>query len=372
MSRRANSEGSIYKRADGRWAASVSLGYGRRKTVYAASREAVSAKLVTLLKTRQDGQPIPGERQTVGQFLGSWLENSVRPSVRASTFRGYQAKIRIHVIPELGRIPLVKLAPQNLEAFFNRKVKEGLAPRTVQHIRAIIRAALNDALKWGLVARNAARLADGPRVPRFEIHPLSVEEARAFLGAVRGHRLEALYSVALAVGLRQGEALGLRWEDVDLKASTLSVRAVLQRSKGAFYFAEPKTSRSRRTVALPTIAVDALRRHRVRQMEERLAAGPLWEDWGLVFTSTSGWPLQGSVVTRSFQETLARAGLRRQRFHDLRHACATLLLVQGVHPRVVMETLGHAHISTTMDTYSHVPMGLQREAAMRMDHALSE
>jgi len=351
----------------------VSLGNRRRKSFYGRTRAEVARKLTVALKARQDGLPIVGERQRLDEFLAHWLENSVRTSVRASTFRGYESKLRMHVIPELGRLPLAGLSPQALEAFFNRKVTEGLAPRTVQHLRAIIRAALNDALKWGLVARNTAALVDGPRVPHSEVQPPSPEEARALLEAVRGQRLEALYTIALAAGLRQGEALGLRWADVDLDGGTVTVRAALQHSKGTgFELVEPKTRRSARTIGLPTVAVAALRRHRARQAADRLAAGPLWEDsWGLVFTTLTGRPLQGPAVTRGFQQLLAASGLRRQRFHDLRHGCASLLLSEGVHPRVVMETLGHSQIGLTMNLYSHVLPALQREAAASMDKVLS-
>jgi len=365
----------VFKRSDGRWCATIDLGQvdgrRRRKAFYAATRREAAARLTAALKHVQDGVPLVGERQTVGQFLIHWLENSVRLSVRASTYSGYESKLRMHIIPGLGRVSLAKLGPQDLEAFFSRKLAEGMAPRTIQHLRAIIRAALNDALRWGLVSRNAGSLVDGPRVPHSEVQPFTPEEARSFLEVAKGERLAALYSVAITVGLRQGEALGLRWEDVDLEAGMVSVRAALQHSKGAFHFVEPKSDRSRRRLALPAIAVTALRRHRRLQAEERLAAGPLWEDWGLVFTTATGRPLQGSAVTRGFQQLLARAGLRRQRFHDLRHACASFLLAQGVHPRVVMETLGHSQIALTMNTYSHVLPALQREAAERMDSVLS-
>ena len=371
MNKRGNSEGSLYRRKDGRWAASVSLGDRRRKSFYGRTREEVSRKLTTALKARQDGLPLVGDRQSLAQFLMHWLENSVRASVRASTYMGYESKLRTHLLPGVGHLRLSKLAPQDLEAFFNRKVAEGLAPQTVQHLRAIIRAALNDALKWGLVARNAAALVDGPRVPHSEIQPFTPEEARSFLQVIEGQRLAGLYCVAIATGVRQGEGLALTWESVNLEAGTVSIQAALQYSNGAFHFVEPKSARSRRTIALPAIAVTALRRHRARQLQERLAAGPLWEDWGLVFTTATGRPLQGSAVTRGFQQVLARAGLRRQRFHDLRHACASLLLAEGVHPRVVMETLGHSQIGLTMNTYSHVLPALQREAAERMDKVLS-
>jgi integrase len=332
----------------------------------------VQVKLNAALAGLNKGiRPVQNERQTVGQFLTRWMEDTARPSVRFSTAKGYESKLRIHILPGLGSIPVTKLTPQRLEAFFNAKLSEGLAPQTVQHLRAILRAALNDALKWNLVARNVAAIVDGPRVSPSEIQPFTPEEARRLLSAVQDHRLGALFSVAIAVGLRQGEALGLRWQDVDLDSGTISVRFALQRMGKEFTLVEPKTRKSRRTIALPGTAVASLRAHRTRQLEERLAAGSLWEESDLVFTTPTGRPLQGQNATRSFQQLLVKMGLRRQRFHDLRHACASLLLAQGVHPRVVMETLGHSQIGLTMNTYSHVIPALQREAAMKMDALLT-
>lgn len=369
---RGHNEGSIYQRQDGRWAGAITLGNRKRKTFYGPTRSAVQLKLTAALAELERGiVPVPDERQKLGDFLVGWLEDTAKPSVRYLTAKGYESKLRIHILPALGAIPLTKLTPQRLEAFFNAKLADGLSPRTIQHLRAILRAALNDALKWNLVRRNAAALVDGPRVPHTEIQPFSPEEARALLNAVQDHRLGALFSVAMAVGLRQGEALGLRWQDIDFEAGTLSVHFALQRVGKEFKLVEPKTRKSRRTIALPTTAQTSLRLHRTRQLEERLAAGSLWEESDLVFTTQTGRPIQGQNATRSFQQLLATVGLRRQRFHDLRHACASLLLAQGVHPRVVMETLGHSQIGLTMNTYSHVIPALQREAAEKMDSLLS-
>ncbi len=234
------------------------------------------------------------------------------------------------------------------------------------------RQALGQAERWGLVTRNVARLAEPPRVPRRDVRPLTPDQARIFLDAIRGERLEALYIVALGVGLRQGQILGLGWEDVDLEGSVLTVRHALQRVDGRLVLVEPKSATSRRVVALPAFVREALRAHRTRQLHDRLLAGSRWHDdpRALVFTTTVGTPLDGIAVTRRFQAHLAGAGLRRQRFHDLRHACASLLLAQGVSPRVVMETLGHSQISLTLNTYSHVIPALGRAAAERMDEAL--
>jgi integrase len=209
-------------------------------------------------------------------------------------------------------------------------------------------------------------------VERFEIQPLTREEARQFLEVAREDRLGALYSVALTMGLRQGEALGLRWEDVDLEARLLHIRFQLQRIEGkGLQLVPPKTAPSRRTLAIPPTIIANLREHRARQLEERLLAGSRWTQSGLVFTTPIGTGLDGPNVTKSFQRLLMRAGLAHRRFHDLRHSCASLLLAQNVAPRVVMEVLGHSQISLTMNTYSHVLPELKREAAMQMEILLS-
>jgi len=311
--------------------------------------------------------PVPLERQTVGVFLVTWLEESAKPSVRPSTYVSYRCLVHKHLIPEIGKVPLAKLMPQQVQAMLNRKAASGHSPRRAELMRAVLRIALNQALRWGLVTRNVATLVSVPRVRRLEIRPLDPDEARRFLEQIRGDRLEALYSVALAAGLRQGEALGLRWDDVDLGGGLIHVRRALVRIDGKLELAEPKTSQSRRTIALPEAVVDRLRMHRARQLEERLWAGEKWVEMGFVFSTPVGRPLDRSNVTHVFQRHLAAAGLPRQRFHDLRHACASLLLAQGVSARVVMDVLGHSQINLTLNTYSHVIPSLRREAADRMN-----
>ena len=375
MGRRGPHEGSIYQRADGLWVGAVHLGYRdgkrRRKVVYGRTRRAVQEELVAIQRSLQQGLPVPAERQTVAQFLDRWLVHAVRPCVRPRTLQSYRQIVELHLAPGLGRLQLATLSPDDVQAFLNEKHAAGLSPRTVQYLRAVLRQALNRALRWGLVARNAAALADAPRVARTELAPFDPEEARRFLDAVRGDRLEALYTLALAAGLRQGEALGLRWSDVELEAGTVTVRHALSRIEGRLQLVEPKTVWSRRVVAVPAVAVAALRRQRARQLEERILAGSRWREGNFVFTTSIGTPLDGPTVTRRFKALLATARLRPQRFHDLRHATASLLLAQGVPARVVMETLGHSDVRLTLNTYSHVVPALGRQAAERMEELLS-
>lgn len=240
-------------------------------------------------------------------------------------------------------------------------------------IRTVLRLALGRAVKHGLVPRNVAALASPPKQERHEIQPLEPSELRAFLSAIEGHRLEALFVLAVTSGMRSGELLGLTWADLHLERSEVLVRLALQRIDGAPQLVAPKSTAGRRTIALPTVAVEALRAHRVRQLEERIAAGPEWQPVidDLVFCTALGRPLDQANLLRTLHGILERAGLPRRRFHDLRHSMATALLVAGVSPRVVMEMLGHSQISLTLGTYSHVLPEVQRDAADRMGALLA-
>jgi len=262
------------------------------------------------------------------------------------------------------------LSPQQVQAMLSGLQLKRLSPATIRGVRAVLRAALGDAMRWGLVARNVAALAYGPRMERPELSVFSAKEAQAFLEAIRGDRLEAFFCVAIATGLRLGELLGLRWADVDLDSEVLMVQQALQRVGKHVRFVEPKSRRSRRRVSLPTFAIRALKSHRQLQASERRLAGSKWVETGLVFTSTIGTPADERNVRRAFKSVVHAAELPDLRLHDLRHTTATLLLTQGVHPRVVMETLGHSKVSLTLDTYSHVLPGLQAEAAKRMQDAI--
>ena len=356
--RRGQNEGSIYRRGkDGRWVGAVTLGYHggkrRRKSVYGRTRREVQEKITKLLTAQQDGLPIPTGRQSVEQFLTRWLTDVVRTSVRPRTHESYSSLVECHIAPVLGKVQLEKLTPQNVQAFMNGKLEEGLSPRTVQYLRAVLRRALGQALKWGLVPRNVATLVDPPHVRKFELNPLTPDELRELLDAVKGNRFEALFILTVTTGLRRGEVLGLQKEDVDLKHGQLRVRHALQRVKGyGLQLVETKSAAARRPLKLSKLAVEALTRHRRRQLKQRLAAGSRWTESGFIFTSRKGTPVEPATVIRNYHRVLKNAGLRHQRFHDLRHANASLLLAEGVHPRVVMEMLGHSQISLTLDTYS--------------------
>lgn len=317
------------------------------------------------------GLPIPPSRLTVGQMLDQWLAEAVKPKVRASTYRRHADIVCVHLKPTLGHIRLAKLTPAQVQALINAKLAAGSSPRTVQYIRGILRAALGRAMRWGLIGINVAALTDPPRLQKHQVAAVSPSDARALLSAIANHRLASLFITALATGMRQGELLGVRWADIDSDAGTLRVSGNLQRVEGEYVLLEPKTAKSRRTVMLPEVAVTALRARRTQESVERLAAGPLWQNpMGLVFTTPLGKPMHGPTVTRQFQAALEAEKLPRQRFHDLRHGTASLLLAQGVPLKVVQEALGHATIAVTADVYAHLLPELQKDAANRMDDAL--
>jgi integrase len=379
-SRKRNAgEGSIFERGDGRWCAVLNLGWEggkrRRKYVYGATAEEVNAGLLKLRSDHAAGLPVAVERQSLEQFLTDWLENSVRPSVRPLTHEIYRNHVKLYLAPLLGHHRLAKLAPQHVRAFIKRKLADGLSPRTIRLSLVVLGRALGQALRDGLIARNVVKLVDLPRVQRFEGKTLSPEQAKSLLGAAKGERLEALYTVALSLGLRMGEALGLRWEDIDLDRRTLTVNRILERiGRGhgsTLQLVEPKTSRSRRTVNLPDAAGRALKAHRVRQLEERLAAGSAWCDHGLAFPTMKGTPYEPRELHVKFKLLLDKAGLPDIRFHDLRHSAASLMLAQGIPLRSIQEILGHGSIAMTANLYAHVGEQLKRQAADAMDAVLS-
>jgi len=373
--KRGQGEGNIYKRNDGRWAARVSVGYRNgkraRRWVYGKTRAEAANKLRSVIVAHEQGTLVDPGRVTVEKFLTGWLEDCARPKLRPRTLLSYAQVVRLHILPPLGRVPLQKLSPQHVQTWLNDLQRSGLSPRTCHYARAILRSALGQALRWGVVSRNVAALVEGPRVPKHEIRPLQPDQARALLDAVRVHRLGALFTVALALGLRQGEALGLKWDALDFTTGVLHVRAALQHVGKEWHLVEPKSERSRRSITLPRVAIVALRAHRVRQKKERLLAGSGWKETAFVFTTRTGTPIEPSNLTKEFKRVLKRAGVPEVRFHDLRHTAATFLLAQGVDPRTIMETLGHSQISLTLNTYSHVLPSLQQDAATRMNELLA-
>jgi integrase len=364
--KRANGEGSVYQRKDGRWASSLTLERGRRKHFFAKTRQEVSVKLNAALKNRQDGLPSPSEQITVARFLNDWL-GTVKASVRPRTYEAYDLDVR-RLLPYVGRYRLTRLAPEHVQSCYSALLQGGLSKRSVEQVHTVLHNALRQAVRWGLVVRNVTEAVNVPRPERREMRTLSHAEVQQLFADTADDRLHALWVLLTTSGLRIGEALALRWTDLDFENNRLNVQRAIQRQRGrGLVFVEPKSARSRRVVNLARHATDSLAQHRKRQLAERLVSGSCWEDNDLVFCREDGRPLEHSTVHDRLQRSLLRAKLPRIRIHDLRHTAASLLLARGVHPRVVQELLGHSTITLTLETYSHTTPALHLEAANQMD-----
>jgi integrase len=370
--------GRIVKRSRSSWTVVVDLGNdpvtGRRRqfsrAVRGPKREA-EAELVRLLHDRDSGVERPVGRITVGAYLDQWLRDYVEPSLAPKTIATYRDVIRVHFVPTLGSLELTALRPSHIQSLYTRMLGR-LSPRSVLRYHQILHAALRQAVRWQLLVRNPADAVEPPRAPRREIRATTPEQARAAMAAADATPIGAFVRLALLTGMRRGELLGLRWADVDLAGGTLHIQQTAQRITGqGIVFRQPKTRLSRRSVALSSDAVAALRQHRVRQAEARLLAGPAYADGDLVFATSIGTPMEPGNLLRAWYDVTATAGLPGLRLHDLRHAHATLMLGQGVHPKIVSERLGHASVNITLDTYSHVMPGLQAAAAEALDSLLA-
>jgi integrase len=373
--KRGNGEGTIHRRKNGGgWCAqyTVYTVKGRkRKTLYGKTRAEVAARLSKALSDREGGLIFDAGGLKLREYMSRWLEDSVKDTVRNTTYDRYEQISRTHVVPMLGDVKLKALSPTHVRGLYKEKLS-ALSPRTVQYIHVTLHKALKQAVSDGLIPRNVTEAVKPPQVRQEEIRPLTPEQVKVLLDAASGDRLEALYVLAVHTGLRQGELLGLKWDDIDVEAGTLQVRRALITARGGPRLAAPKTKSSRRRVSLTRIAAEALKDHLERQLEDIDRVGSLWEENGLVFASETGTPLdRRDLTSRRFKPLLKRAGLPRFRFHDLRHTCATLLLTQNVNPKVVSEMLGHSSIAITLDTYSHVLPNMQDSAARALEEALS-
>jgi integrase len=288
----------------------------------------------------------------------------------------YRDLLDRYILPALGHLPLRKLKPEHLEAFYSRLQKEGradgnggLSAKTVRLVHGILYQSLEAAVKRRRIPYNVCRDVTLPHVERKEMLTLTAEEAQRLLAAAKGHRLEALLTLALTTGMRRGELLALQWKDIDWEGRSLQVRRSVNRYAGQdFKVSEPKSKQSRRKIALPVLVLEVLAEHRTRQIEERLQAGPTWEDHGLLFSNAYGNYLNPSHLGTDFHKLLKKAKLPMVRFHDLRHTLASLLFRMKISPKMVQEILGHSDIAITLGVYSHVLPGMHEEAMAKMDH----
>ena len=292
--RRAIGEGSrVYETKDGRKRAAITVN-GKQVYFSGKTSQEVRKKRDAALKALAEGLPTGSERLTLGAFLNDWLE-TIKPTLKPSTWKRYEQYVRLHTVPTLGRVKLSRLEPVHLARLYAERLDVGLSPTTVKHLHTAIHTALELAVRWNRVARNVADLVDAPKAPRHEMQTLSQEEAKTFVGAAREDRLEALYVLAITTGMREGELLGLKWEDMNFEHGKISVQRSLQQD---LILSEPKTSQSRRLVTLTDDAIEALTRHQRRQLEERLKMGPVWKNGGLVFTNLVGRPIQATNLLK--------------------------------------------------------------------------
>lgn len=376
--KRGNGEGSIYPYKN---KAGKVIGYRgsywihtaegpKRRYISGKRREDVRDELAKALSDRLGGLIFDAGAMTVGEYLDRWMKD-VEGTVRESTHQRYGYAVEPHIKPALGNIKLKDLNPAQVRWFYRDRLDSGLAPATVHKLHVVLHKALKAAVADGLIPRNVAAGLKLPKLSREEIDPLSREEARCLLETARGERLEALYVLALNTGMRQGELLALKWDDVDLEGGVLRVRRTLTKTGKTYTTGEPKTKNSRRTIRLTVAAVDALRGHLSRQLEEMQRMGSLYQPGGLVFATEAGTIINPSNLrNRSLKPLVSAAKLRPVRFHDLRHTCATLLLGQNVNPKIVSEMLGHASVSITLDVYSHLMPDMQEKAAKALEEAL--
>ncbi len=344
------------------------------KSGFTTSKEAQAA-LNKVLVSVEEKTYAPPTKLTLREYLKSeWLPG-IEATVRPSTFRSYKQHVECHICPHIGSVRLQKLSGSQINALYAKLAlsgkkdgKSGLSPLTIRHVHAVLHRALKDAVRWERLMRNPIAAADPPSIRgdgTKELKTWDAKQLKAFLEATREERLSPLWHLLAMTGLRRGEALGLRWEDVDLENGRLAVRRALIPNGAVVVVSEPKTARGRRTVALDPETVEALRRQAAQQLEDQ-ASKKKWTDTGLVFTKEDGEAWHPEVITRFFQQAVKRSKLPRIRLHDLRHTHATLALRAGIHPKVVSERLGHATISITLDTYSHAIPAMQEEAAVRI------
>jgi integrase len=365
VKRRGYGDGSVYPRKDGRWVSYIRLPDGRKK-FFTGPEKVVRARLLEAQHQAQAGQLVLGRDQPLCLYLERWLADAVRHSVRPKTYENYDLCVR-RLLPYLGRVRVRALAPEQIQHALGALLEQGLAPRTVRQVHMVLRRALKQAVLWRMLASNPSDAVKPPRAIRKELRILNEEEVRRLIAITNGTRQHALWVLLATTGCRLGEALGLRWTDIDFQSSTASIRRALQLQRGiGLTFVEPKTARSRRTVPLPAETLAVLAEHRRDRDKDRAQAGELWQETDLVFTTPIGGPRNPRNLTAPFHIALKRAGLPRVRIHDLRHSAATHLLTKGVHPKVVQDLLGHSTIAITLDTYSHVMPALAKDASAVM------
>ncbi len=372
--------GSIENRGKNTWRLMIELGRDpsgkrlRKSYTVKGTKSEAQKKLRELLSYLDKGVPIDSSKATVHEFLDQWLRDYAQPNTCISTFEGYTWYIKKYIVPYLGSVNLSALTPQHVQGLHAEMIqRKGLSARTALHAHRILSQSLSHAVKWGLLVRNVCDAVDSPRPGRKEMNVLDAHDIQRLLEGIADSPYRHVFFIAVYTGLRRGEILGLRWSDIDLKMNNLSVNRTVSRVKGkGIIISDPKTPFSRRCVALPFEANKLLSSLKSKQTEQAESLGIGWIESAYVFPDSDGMPLSPDTASHAFARTVKRLGLPQVRFHDLRHTHATIMLKQGVHPKIVSERLGHASVNITLDIYSHVLPNMQESAVIAFEQALKD
>jgi integrase len=372
--------GHITQRSKSTYSIKISLGKdpatGRYKSQWftvKGSKKDAEKRLSELLHQIDTGNYMQPGKTTVADYLQRWLTDYAEPNLSPRSYERYTGIVRQYLIPDFGSIQLSQLKPEHLQKHYSTRLKGGLSARTIRYHHALIHIALQTAVKWGLVSRNVADSVEPPKFKRSQMQTWNEDEVNCFLEAAKGTQYYALFYTALFTGMRRSELLALRWQDIDFIYGQIYVNRSLHHLKdGSYVFTTPKSERSRRTIALPPSAFLVLSEYRKAKDTDALLLDKPLTDTDLVFSTIEGKPLRPNTVTRAWSTLAARAGVKVIRLHDARHTHASLMLKQGIHPKVVQERLGHASIQMTLDTYSHVAPGIQEAAAQSFDKILNK
>ncbi|MFO1042221.1 MAG: site-specific integrase [Planctomycetaceae bacterium] len=369
QNRRGKGEGSIFQRSDGRWTATIEVGQDQngkriRKSIYGETKKEVATKLTKLANQKIDGGMTDSGRMTLGEFLDRWLEDKVRLEVAPTTYGRYKSLVNLHIKPRLSKVKLSVLSTIHVQSLISSLEKAEIGQETRRYVHQVLRTAFNVAVDWDLIGRNPCDKMAVPKVIRREIAPLEGEQCQALLTASLTHRLHALFVLAIAAGMRQGELFGLQRDDIDLQTGVVTVRHSLEEIAGKLRLKSPKSKSGRRQITLPPIAIAALQSYQDLHAIEGEA----------FFTDTEGKFLRKSNFERRVWKPIRKAaGIPESvTFHDLRHTSASMLIRANVHAKVIQERLGHSTIKLTMDTYGHLMAGMQNEAAGHLQAALEK
>lgn len=327
------------------------------------------AEMITQI---ENGLYVDVSKGTIKEFILQWMDTHAKQTLRESTFDVYKWIIDSHIIPGIGMITMDKITTLDIQKFLNKKKVDGLSSEYIKKMYNILHGSFEKAVVWGLIQKNIVSAAEPPRSESKDINTWNIEQASSFLEHTKGEFFHIAYVIAIYTGMRKGEILGLRWKDIDMEASRLSIRQTIYRTRVGLIFQEPKTKSSKRVVALPDIVIQSLKKQKHEQNKWKIQLGPAFLDHDLVVTNYEGKPVDPRNLTRHFTKMIKECELPKIRFHDLRHTHATIMLQLGEHPKVVSERLGHSRVAITMDTYSHVTPDMQKEASDKFAAAIQK